>query len=101
MQGLDLVDPFDDLKEWSADINEFMDGICRPLPSDLVNQFEQWSDDIGARVELGLPIPDSYPFGFYNSATTYWEAMNPELLSDLEKDLNSLHLFGKDKATEP
>ena len=101
MQGLDLANPFDNLKEWSADIDEFMDGICHPLPLDVVDQFEQCSDDIGARVELGLPIPDSYPFAFYNSATTYWEAMNPELLSDLEKDLNSLHLFGKDKATDP
>lgn len=92
------MDPLDDLEEWSDKINEFMDGLCRPLPSDLVDKFKQWTDDIGTRVEMGLPTPDSYTLRLSNSATMFREATNSKLLSDLEKDPDSLLLLRKEEA---
>ena len=54
MDGLDHPDPIADLEQWSDNIDEFMEGLCKPLPPYLVNDFWQQSNDIGLRIEMGL-----------------------------------------------
>ena len=46
MDGLDHPDPIDDLKQWSDNINEFMEGLCTPLSPYLVDDPWQQSDPV-------------------------------------------------------
>ena len=77
MHELADSEPFDDLEEWSCDIDEFLEGIC-----DLPNDSWQHPNNIGLRAETGLW---EYPLELQNSATTYQDAMDSQILSNLEK----------------
>ena len=46
MDGLDHLDPIDDLKQWSDNINEFMEGLCTPLSPYLVDDPWQQPDPV-------------------------------------------------------
>ena len=53
------------------------------------------------RVELGLPPPEPtyHPLGLKNSAIFFREATESKILTDPEKDLDSLIQFGKQNPT--
>jgi len=70
------------------------------------NQTLHELDDMALQAEMGLPLPEPYycaptfSFGLQNLATAFWEATKSKILTNSEKDPNSLLLIGQGKASE-
>ena len=66
----------------------------------VINQTLHELDDVALWAKMGLPPPEPYycaptfPFGLQNLATAFWEATESKVLTNLEKDLDSLLLVG-------
>ena len=74
MNGLTHLDPLDDLEQWSDNIEEFMEELCKPT-QDPISEYWQWMNDVGVHAEIGLhplepyySVP-SFPLGLQNMAT--------------------------------